>query len=148
MTDAERFDAKVDFNGPLWNGTPHWLWTASLFTQSGYGQFNIGSKAEGNKRPVSASRWNYERHVDILHYSMQVDHLCRVRRCVNPAHLEAVTPQVNVLRGESLAARRAKQTHCLRGHPLSGDNLYQWPGSGKGWRQCLTCKRDRARVSP
>lgn len=69
-------------------------------------------------------------------------HLCRVRHCVNPAHMEPVTIRQNVLRGEGNAAQNARKTHCVHGHPLEGDNLKVTP---KGWRVCLTCRRERKR---
>lgn len=67
---------------------------------------------------------------------MQIDHICRVRCCVNPGHLRVATPLQNTRN-----SARVETTHCKRGHPLSGENLYQRPGSGR--RYCLACKRQR-----
>jgi hypothetical protein len=68
---------------------------------------------------------------------LELDHKCRARRCVNPDHLELVTHRENILRGQTIAARRIAQTHCINGHPLSGDNLYLKPSDGG--RQCKRC---------
>lgn len=67
----------------------------------------------------------------------ELDHLCRNRACINPAHLESVSHKENCLRGESFSARNAQKTHCKRGHEYSGANLYVH----KGGRRCLECDR-------
>lgn len=54
---------------------------------------------------------------------LQIDHLCRNTWCVNPTHLESVTPKVNTLRSNAQSAINARKTHCNRGHPLSGSNI-------------------------
>lgn len=68
---------------------------------------------------------------------LQLDHLCRNRACCRPDHLELVTNRENALRGE-----RPARTHCPRGHRLAGDNLCAY-ALAHGWRECLTCKRER-----
>jgi hypothetical protein len=73
-----------------------------------------------------------------------LDHLCRVRNCVRPEHLEVVTFRENVLRGEGSSANRARQTHCYKGHLLEGENVYT-PHNGK--RGCKTCRTDYNRTS-
>ena len=94
----ERFWSKVDRNGR--GGC--WLWTASL---NRYGYPNFGAV---NGRPMAGHRYAYERLVGPIPAGLQLDHLCRVRRCVNPAHLEPVTPKENTRRG-----LRARMTHPL-----------------------------------
>jgi hypothetical protein len=73
---------------------------------------------------------------------LELDHTCRNRRCFCPGHVERVTHQENVRRGDSIMARRAKQTHCKNGHPLSGDNLFI---DKRGNRTCLICRAAYAR---
>jgi hypothetical protein len=71
---------------------------------------------------------------------LTVDHLCRVRHCVNPSHLELVSRGENVLRGEAPSAQHARATVCIARHPFDAANTYRTP---KGIRMCRTCKRRR-----
>lgn len=74
----------------------------------------------------------------------EVDHLCRNTLCVNPDHLEWVSPATNTLRSNNPTALNARKTHCKRGHALSGDNLFL---DQRGQRNCRICSRDTARRS-
>jgi hypothetical protein len=105
-----------------------WLWTGALDLY-GYGQFIRGK---------SAHRAAYELQVGPIPAGHQIDHLCRVRNCVNPAHLEAVTARENTLRSRNRAAMNARKTHCKRGHEFNDDNTYITP---TGARQCRACRR-------
>lgn len=107
-----------------------WLWQASV-DKWGYGWFKLAGKM---RRAHSVS---YELVVGPVPEGLQLDHLCRNPRCVNPAHLEPVTARENSLRSSSFVALNARKTHCPRGHPLSGENLYINPSS-RG-RVCKTC---------
>lgn len=113
-----------------------WLWMASL-NSGGYGKFKVNKCSEG------AHRWIYEQVVGKIPHGLHLDHLCRVRSCVNPAHLEPVTQKENNLRGFGAAGLNARKTHCLRGHILSGDNLQIRPDGG---RTCRKCRRDSRRT--
>lgn len=118
-----RFMARVQRDATT---TECWLWTASR-TPSGYGRFRP------SRRPwVYAHRFAYEAQHGPIPPGLELDHLCRTPACVNPAHLEAVTHQENVLRGTGVAARNARKTHCLRGHRL--------PTVGRK-RPCRDCGR-------
>lgn len=104
---AVRFEAMVDRTGP---GLCH-LWTGTA--NDGYGHFWTG------ERRTYAHRWAWERAHGPIPDGMQIDHLCRVRRCVNVEHLEVVTPRENTMRADSPPARFARATTCAHGHPLA-----------------------------
>lgn len=106
-----------------------WLWTGDTF-RTGYGRF----RADHGR--VRAHRYSYVAHGGTLAPNMVLDHLCRTPACVNPEHLEQVPPRINVLRGTSPAARRAKQTHCKSGHLFDEQNTYV---RASGWRRCRRC---------
>jgi hypothetical protein len=132
----ERFWAKVAFGAA--GGC--WLWTGSKST--GYGLFAVGSTLDESRRKVRAHRWSYEALKGAIPAGLDLDHLCRVRACVNPDHLEPVTRGENARRGDA-GAHLAAKTHCPQGHPYSGDNLYIRPSDGA--RECRTCKRETTR---
>ena len=122
-TLLERFRAKYVID----EKTSCWIWIAA--TAKGYGVFWNG------KRIMPAHVFSYETFVGPIPKGKQADHTCHNnsgcpggecihRRCVNWSHIEPVTIKENLLRGESPSAKCARQTHCYRGHPLSGDNLY------------------------
>lgn len=142
-TDRERFWRSFEKSDGCWE------WTASKWT-AGYGRFFVGG------RRVAAHRVSYEIHVGPIPEGLQLDHLCRNHGCVNPYHLEPVTPGENQRRG--YLAGRAKpgvpkgtviggalkhlnKTHCPYGHPYDGDNLYVDPK--RGHRHCKTCRKMR-----
>src|SRR4051812_38920185 len=98
-----------------------WLW-ASAVERNGYGRIRIGS---GQR--AQAHRFAYEYFVKPIPAGLQLDHLCRERSCVNPAHLEPVTGRVNTLRGrcgEVAKRRHAAVTHCPFGHEYTSSNTY------------------------
>lgn len=130
MSLSERFWAKVDRTADCW------LWTASC-QPSGYGQFRVPGGT------LLAHRVAYELAVGPIPAGLHLDHLCRVRRCVNPAHLEPVTNQENARRGDSPQTVNANKTHCRHGHAYDAGNTYVRPdGRGRG---CLACRRSRQR---
>lgn len=110
-----------------------WLFTGSL-DKDGYGL--IGVKGLGTQR---VHRLAYTVLRGPIPVGMEIDHLCRVRNCMNPAHLEAVTRRVNSLRSESFAAVNARKTHCIHGHEFTPENTYYRTPTH---RQCRQCGRD------
>lgn len=131
---VDRFAKRVALTD---SGCLQWLGATS---GGGYAQIKL-TPAEG-KRLVYVHRWSYEHHVGPIPPGLQIDHLCRNRTCVNPEHLEAVTPRENVLRSASPVAINAAKTHCNHGHPLTPENTYPSP---EGWRRCRECKRTKNR---
>lgn len=88
-----------------------------------------------------AHRVTYEREVGPIPDGMELDHLCRVRACVNPSHLEPVTKRENQIRGVGFVAINAAKTHCASGHAFDVANTYVKPN---GRRQCRACNRGQA----
>jgi len=120
---------------PLSNGCILWGGTKST---TGYGQMWWQGKT------VSAHRISVILSGREIPDGMHVDHLCRAPLCVNPAHLEVVTPRENNIRGETFARRNLAKTHCPKGHPLTEGNLDSYAlKSGK--RACAECVRQRCR---
>jgi len=119
-----------------------WLWTKCTLP-CGYGWMSVPDGWTGvlGRRQEAAHRVSYRLYKGDIPEGLEIDHLCRVRSCVNPDHLEAVTRRENVLRGVGLAAINAVKTHCKHGHLLSGPNLrINIRGSKKIKRSCKKCE--------
>lgn len=117
-----------------------WLWVGHI-NQDGYGR---GPQVAGG-RLVMAHRMTFETQHGEISEGLELDHLCKVRSCCNPDHLEAVTHEENVLRGESFAAKNAVLTHCKRGHEYFEGSYYviksKTLGKVNHGRQCKTCHK-------
>lgn len=129
----ERFWSKVDKNGPIPEYRPElgpcWRWRFGR-SKAGYGTYRLRGLTE------YAHRISYELLIGPIPAGLTLDHLCRVRHCVNPAHLEAVSIQVNVSRRIDI-----NKSHCVHGHPYTPENAYVSP---RGMRQCRACIRRRS----
>lgn len=128
-----------------------WHWTGAL-NQWGYGYFQHNGKRH------LAHRAAYEATYGPIPEGRQIDHTCHDprtcppgtacphRRCVNPAHMEAVTPRENTLRGGSMAAEHARRTHCPSGHEYTPENTYLWRGRQRYCRICQAAHRRTLRA--
>lgn len=139
---ADRFWPKVDKTSHP-NGC--WIWMGSKLS-AGYGTI-----------------WDYDRgQVTVAHRvayalvngeipdSLQIDHLCRNTGCVNPAHLEPVTPRENTVRGYAPsigASHQLAKTACPQGHPYDESNTYRRPAGGRGCRLCTRLRMRRRRAA-
>lgn len=134
---AERFGSKytVDESGC-------WIWTGSR-DRHGYGRLMM--HRNGKWQPEPAYRVAHELFKGPIPKGYHVDHLCRVPSCVNPDHLEAVTPRENtvVRSSKSPMAQLARRTECKNGHPFIGIDK-------NGGRRCGICYPvpSRAIVAP
>lgn len=114
-----------------------WLWIGAL-SHDGYGRVGYrGFSSDYAHRAV------YEDLVGPIPDGLECDHLCRVRNCVNPSHIEPVTRRENVMRSPICkTAINARKTHCVHGHPLDEENTY----SGvRNKRECRACNRAAVR---
>lgn len=130
----QRFLAKVE---KLDSGC--WKWLGGKYA-NGYGAFYM-PYPDGKSRNGLAHRAAYEIFRGKIPPSLVLDHTCKDRLCVNPDHLEPVTQKENLLRGAGVVGEHARATHCVKGHPLSGDNLRM----RRGWRECIECTRVQGR---
>lgn len=121
----QRFWSKVQMTESCW------LWVGAI-KENGYGRFRFDGRAQ------HAHRVAYQAMRGEVPSELELDHLCRNRRCVNPDHLEAVTHRENDLRGVGVSAIHARATACPKGHPYDADNTYI---TRRGGRACRACHR-------
>lgn len=126
-TQDDRFWSKVDFGE---DDAACWLW-ARAKSVDGYGVF-----AECRTKAAKAHRWAYESLRGPIPAGLEIDHLCRIRHCVNPWHMEPVDHLTNVRRSPG----RQSHTHCVRGHEFTPENTRYHP-SAPNVRVCRACRR-------
>lgn len=131
-----RFLSKVQVSEVLfYNNTPCWEWKGCITPKTGYGQFRFdGRRGSSLSNP---HRFSYCYFIGDVPEGYEVDHLCKVRHCCSPLHLEAVTVQENRKR------RNASQTHCKNGHEFTPENTRI---GKRGERRCRACNREKMRA--
>lgn len=129
--DIARFWSKVEKTDSCW------LWKSTL-NAYGYGVINIGGKLNMAHR-MAHFIVNGD---DAIPPGLVLDHLCKVKNCVNPSHTEVVTQTVNARRSDSPFSLNSRKTHCPQGHPLSGSNIKR---TYLGDRSCRECDVQRKR---
>lgn len=125
-----------------------WIWHGAR-SEEGYGLFTAHDGG-GN-----AHRTSYVIFIGEIPDGYQIDHLCRNRSCVNPDHLEPVTPKTNIRRSvpfrdfSHVGNHQRAKTHCPKGHEYKEGNFrtYLRTGTGKPFKVCIACSREYARIS-
>lgn len=115
-------------------------WNWNLFIKpNGYAQTSLAGKLK------YVHRLSYEIFKGDIPEGLQIDHLCRNRKCVNPNHLEIVTPKQNTRRGLvcGCPSDGGYKKICKRGHLIMGGNIY-WRNTGYG--ACRTCRRELKKI--
>ena len=107
--------------------------------KNGYGRIQY------KNHPTLAHRFMYEQMVGPIPEGMTLDHLCRNRLCINPAHLDPVVMRTNILRGVGPTAVNAKRTHCKHGHEFTVANTYRTVDGHRVCRECARLKQEEIR---
>lgn len=128
VAPIDRFTSKHSPHGDCWE------WTAARHP-SGYGKFFIEKRA-GRTVLAYAHRWSHEHYIGPIPDGYEVDHLCRNKWCVNPAHLEAVLPVEN-------KRRVPRPITCGKGHEFTPENTAYRTRRGVRTRDCRECRRER-----
>lgn len=116
-----------------------WLWGGAV--SWGYGKFGVRRKADGKRFMAMVHRLAYEMWVGPIPEGLDLDHLCRVRNCLNPEHLEPVTRKENLRRGigaQLSSERQLSKTECRNGHLYTEATMYI---DYRGLRKCRICDR-------
>lgn len=116
-----------------------WLWNGTIGVY-GYGKIYIDGKHKRAHRAV------YEALVGEIPEGMVLDHLCEVKSCVNPSHLEPVTISENLSRSiNTQMSVNKRKTHCLNGHEFTKENTY-YRKDRNGNRDCRKCQTARTKI--
>lgn len=150
---VEKFWSLVNTEGPPSPRFPElgpcWIWTGTI-AYNGYGQLSITYDWE--RITWAAHRFAYELIVDVIPEGLELDHLCCVRNCVNPQHLEPVTHAENIARAHARGSynriSNGSITECPQGHPYDEANTYTDKEGRSYCRQCLAAKQRRRYATP
>ena len=135
----ERFWEKVQKTGH----SDCWVWMSSK-NGRGYGTFAMNK--DGHQSTKLAHRVAYELEIGPIPNGLSLDHRCRNRLCVNPAHLEPTTIRENLLRAPTtVSTLNSQKMFCPKGHALEGDNLMRYYLK-KGVRQCRICHNEQTKL--
>lgn len=119
-----------------------WIWIKSI-GKTGYGRTKTGSRSNKTRRTIGAHQWSYMLFNGPLQKDLVVDHICRLRNCVNPEHLRLVTRRINAIENStSPPAKNQKKSTCLYGHLFTKENTYLW----KNKRSCRACRLRRTKL--
>ncbi len=132
-----RFEYQVEDRGYV---TDCWIWAGTIDAVTGYGR-----GLNSHRQYRGAHRVSYEKFRGPIPEGLTLDHLCRVKSCVNPDHLEPVTNAENIRRAWVDRPPRQLQTHCQRGHSLEGLPITTHSKSGGRFRVCRTCINESQR---
>lgn len=119
-----------------------WLYAGGK-SPKGYGHVTLHFIEDGKqkRKSVYAHRVMYESEVGLIPTDMEIDHLCNIPACINPAHLEVVTGRENLMRGNSFSSINARKTHCKRGHEFTPENTAIVTKGKYTMRNCIACRR-------
>lgn len=120
--------------------TPCHIFQGSI-NWDGYGSVTV--RVGDLKTTRGAHKVAWERENGPVPEGLEIDHLCRVRRCIRPGHMEPVTHAENMYRSMAPALVTFRTNVCRRGHELTPENVYLFPKSGA--RTCRACKREGSR---
>lgn len=147
-SDLQRFEANTSTAPGPGNLTPCQLWTGRL-DPDGYPIFTVG-RGKKKRYTMAAHRIAYQVHRGPIPERLTLDHLCRVRHCVNPDHLDPCTIEENTRRSTLAPSQKNRaKTHCKNGHEFTEQNTKT---NAKGYRSCRTCvaeanRRYRAKLA-
>ena len=132
---AKKEKIELFFDKIFFDESGCWLWTGAL--SNGYGLFRNEQSKQG-----TAHNFSYRYFKGKISDHLQIDHLCRIRSCVNPEHLEAVTPRDNLDRANHWSKINREKRNCPKGHEYSMENTQI---TSIGSRICKRCNRERMR---